>query len=135
MKFDYTVSPARTGLLEELFPLLEVTLVGSRARFRTHALLDSGAQVCMLPLAVATRIGATPTGDKTDLEGIVPGQKFRAADFYELDATFGNGRFKTRIPFAAHPNVKYAVLGHRGFFLRYWVAFDARELAFYVDDL
>lgn len=132
MRFAYCRHPlGPDGELDDPRPYLDVRVLGTERSADTQMLVDSGSAETMLPKFFLDALGAQYSGEKARVTGFAGGD-FPEAEVTTVRLLFGRGRFELRTRVLAFPGVCIPVLGHRDFFLRYYVAFDAARGEFVV---
>jgi hypothetical protein len=139
MKYRYRGVPFPSGIAKDplRLPLLWTRVRGPFGTRSFFLLVDSGAVETILPRRALDLVGITEcTGEKMDLAGI--GGTVSGADVFEgVKLEFGpNWRFGLKTRVVAHRDIepRFAVLGRRDFFLRYFVGFDAGADLFNVSE-
>ena len=96
--------------------------------------IDSGAAETLVPASALSAIGVSISKDEIELAGV--GGARLTARLARVRIEFGGGRFvlDSRVAAVPEPFTQPAILGSRDFFLRYYVAFAARDGVFYVRD-
>jgi hypothetical protein len=114
----------------EWLPLLQVRLRGPLGLIPLPMLVDSGATETMVPAKLLEALGVPLDGEQVVLTG-ANGAEFpgRAA---QVRIEFGLHALVSRV--VAYPDAVKGMplLGHRDFFLNFWVGFDSRGRKFYV---
>jgi hypothetical protein len=109
-------------------PMLETRIRGPLGVYSLWLLVDSGAMETVVPTYALEMAGIrNPTGERMQLTGV--GGAVQEADVYEgIEIEFGprwSLGLKSRVLAHRDLDTRLAVLGHRDFFLRYFVGFDA----------
>ncbi len=123
MRFPYTlnvVPSIDTGdEIVLLRPEVPLRIYGPLGHVDVLALVDSGADNSIFPLAIATDLGIETTPGKgpgaTAFGGQRIGLSFGDVEV-ELSQDGNTIRWRTRLYFADFPDEKAVVLGHEGFF-------------------
>ena len=95
-------------------------------------LVDSGACETMLPAPLLEALGVRYSGEKLAVCSF-SGQQSEA-EVGAVRVSFGGGRFELTTRVLGYPGFCVPVLGMRDFFNRYFVAFDAGALAYFVEE-
>jgi predicted aspartyl protease len=111
-------------------PMLTVRLRGPEGLFELPMLVDSGACETMLPEALLGRLGVELSEETTTLVSF-SGQVV-IGRVGQIEIQVGDVRYTSRI--AAIPDAlpSLPILGHRDFFMNFWVGFDSMNRALYV---
>ena len=105
-------------------PSVPITLIG-KEKFETLALLDSGADISAVPLAIAEILGLDLTGEKTPAFGI--GGKVESIETkINLTIEKGHEHYSFQIPVKVIlGNYDFPILlGRVGFFEEFIISFD-----------
>ena len=128
MRVPYTRMP--DGNSVQWMPYLQVALVGPAGRSQLPMLVDSGSMESLVPDRYLQRLGVPIDGEEVTLMG-AGGREFtgRAA---ELRIEFRQHSFVSRVLAFPGDVRSPPILGHRDFFLNFWVAFDTSGHGFHV---
>ncbi len=123
MRFTYLRLASASGAHTPR-PYLKTMVTGPLGQTPIVMLVDSGADETMMPGQVAAAIGIEPTGEIVRLTGF--GLEVIEAQAGEARFTFGKGAsyaITSRVLF--HDAITLPAFGHRAFFNRCRVTFDA----------
>lgn len=133
MKFCYLGLPLPDGTLDRPRPLLPVEIRGPRRSARSQMLVDSGSDWSLVNAGLLRALGAEPTGEQVTLFGF-SGEGGLLGDVFRVEFVFGDGRFRFVSTVVGHPAVQLHIFGHRDFFNRFQVGFEAGRGLFTVQD-
>ena len=117
MKFNYK---KLTKGLDRPIVRIELKNPRSQQQISFLALVDSGADICLMPGDLATLIGIdVAAGERRDVGGVVAGER-RPYYLHDIDLGVGGVFAKATVGFMTDlaPN-GYGLLGQRGFFDRF----------------
>jgi hypothetical protein len=93
-------------------------------------LADSGSMETTMPEGVLQQIGVAPTEELCELVGVA-GQRL-VGRVAEVEMGVADTRYVSRVICVPDELSSVAILGHRDFFLNFWVAFDSMHSCFHV---
>lgn len=111
-----------------LKPIIPIELVYEGRRFRYGALIDSGADFCMLDAAVGEHLGMDiRAGERFEFGGVE--ESFGSeAFFHTVRIDVGGSEFPVKVGFSYDiANHGFGILGQKGFFDRFVVSFDLSQ--------
>jgi hypothetical protein len=111
-------------------PLLRIDFHGPKGHSGIRALVDSGSMETMIPESVLRRIGVPATAEEVELTGMAGQKAF--GHVAQVEAQFDETPFMSRVVVVPDDVVAIPILGHRDFFLKFWVAFDAPNRVFFI---
>lgn len=127
MRFPYQkllVKDHRGNIHVAYRPLIPVEIAVSEKKILTYGLIDSGADVCLFGADLCRKLGLKMTaGKKQDLRGIGKG----CVTFYlhRIFLRIGTDQVVTEVGFSEEvEHIPFAVLGQKGFFENFLVAFN-----------
>jgi hypothetical protein len=111
-----------------LKPIIPIELICEGRRFRYGALIDSGADFCMLDGAVGEYIGIdVRAGERFEFGGVEESVGSEAF-FHTIRMNVGGYEFSAKVGFSYNiANHGFAILGQKGFFDVFIVSFDWRK--------
>lgn len=133
MKFKYkkfrilpsSAFPERKYVLR---PIIPVTITYNEKSIGYEALLDSGADFCILHAEIGEYLGIPILkGEKESFGGVVGKQAI--AYIHKVDLTIGGNQYSS-VPVGFSYNISphgYGILGHWGFFNIFKVIFDLKK--------
>jgi hypothetical protein len=127
MKFPYRSLPVASGGAGEPEPIVRVVLVGPRGRAITRAVVDSGSVETMLPAEALELAGIAVSSEEVLLSGIGGASVACRVAQARLELAHGRIQYESRVCAFPRGTRQLAVLGRKDLFLRYYVAFAARE--------
>ena len=100
-----------------------------------YAVVDSGADDCLLPASFASQLGLILSEGKSYEFG-GPGSWRQTARFFPMTVAIGGfSPFRVSVGFAsALDRTLIGILGQNGFFDHFAVGFDLRNGVFYIED-
>lgn len=127
MRFPYqriVVKDRKRGIHHAYRPLIPVEISHQGKKLLSYALIDSGADVCLFGGELSQKLGLVlTTGKKQTLQGIGRGK----ITFYlhQIDLNIGGKTAKTEVGFSSQmQHLPFAILGQKGFFENFLVAFN-----------
>jgi hypothetical protein len=132
LKFDYLRIPFLTGAPALPRPVLKVRVIGPSDWAVAWMLVDSGADETVLPQRFLERLGVSFSSERAVLGGM--GQDRIEGKVGSVAMEFGIGQFSFNSRVIAGPDMPIPVLGHRDFFERYFVCFEAGRRQFLVSE-
>ncbi|TET39883.1 MAG: hypothetical protein E3J65_02730 [Dehalococcoidia bacterium] len=129
LKYDYLKYPAEPS---EAFPrrfsasrpVIPIRLIKGTKDVRYHAIIDSGADLCIFHAQIGEVIGLTIESGKLLKFTGISGQQLTAY-FHDLEIEVGGYRFDCYAGFSREmENMPYGLLGQVGFFDLFNVVFD-----------
>lgn len=129
LKYDYLKYPAEpSAAFPRRFsasrPVIPIRLIKGTKDVRYHAIIDSGADLCIFHAQIGEVIGLTIESGKLLKFTGVSGQQFTAY-FHDLEIEVGGYRFDCYAGFSREmENMPYGLLGQVGFFDLFNVVFD-----------
>jgi len=109
-------------------PAIPITLIGDKGSFDTVALIDSGADISVIPKDIAEILGLNLKGDITDAFGI--GGSARTIETkIRVIISKGHERYQLQLPIKVILG-KYdfpVLLGREGFFDKFKIIFDQQK--------
>ncbi len=133
MKFKYKSFPITTPSVAFpdrkaiLRPIIPVELFHNNKNVRTLALIDSGADFCIFNREIEELLGLDKEGGNCESFGGITGEK-ALAFFHKLQISVGGIKFDTYCGFSDGINkFGHGILGQRGFFDLYKVAFNHQK--------
>jgi len=129
MKFSYFKFPLpqRSEFFGHsiLKPIIPVELVGRTDTLRYAALIDSGADFCILDASIGETLGFDVRSGFVESFGGIQESGASSAYFHEVTLVVGGWKYQTTVGFsydiAKHG---YGILGQKGFFDMFVVKFD-----------
>ena len=120
----------RPGNIEIKSPSIPIILIGSKQRFEFIALLDSGADLSIIPKDVAELLGLNLSGKQEEARGI--GGKVPAIQTnINMEIGKPHERYIFSIPFKVILNGEDEeipiILGRSGFFDKFIITFNQKE--------
>ncbi|MBU0684872.1 MAG: retropepsin-like aspartic protease [Thermoplasmatota archaeon] len=128
MNFKYKALPRKGGPPRKT-PTIPVTFIGPSDTVEIMAILDSGADISVLPLEVGQLLGLDLTKDKGPCGGI-GGEVETAEDHVRVRVFQGHENYSFDIPVKVvlDPESNIPVLiGREGFFEEFEITFDERR--------
>jgi predicted aspartyl protease len=128
MNFKYKSLPRKDGPPRKT-PTIPVTFIGPEDSIDIVAILDSGADISVLPLEVGEQLGLDLTKNRSPCGGI-GGEVDTAEDHVRVGIAQGHENYTFDIPVKVvlDPNSSIPVLiGREGFFEEFEITFDERR--------
>jgi len=116
-------------------PLIPLIISSGRAAVAGYAVIDSGADDCLLPASFASQLGfRLDEGSRYEFGGA--GSAKQTAWFFAVTlAVAGFSPFPAYVGFTpALERTTVGILGQNGFFDRFVVEFDLRNSVFHIED-
>lgn len=132
MKFPYKKLPIepRSPYLgtSVLRPIIPITIIHQNNSLRYDALIDSGADFCILPAEIGDYLGKeVRSGVKVNFGGI-QGDGRATAYIHDVVLNVGGYDYKTTVGFSYDIAKRgYGILGQKGFFNIFRIQFDYRK--------
>ena len=95
-----------------------------------HMLVDSGSMETTLPESVLHQLGVVPTTEQCELVGVA--NQRLVGTVVEVEIVVANTRYVSRAISVPDAVPTVPILGHRDFFLNFWVALDSMNRFFQV---
>ena len=111
-------------------PLLRVSVRGPAGALAIQMLVDSGSMETTLPESVLDQIGVVPTKEQCELVGVA--NQRLVGNVVEVEMVVANTRYVSRAISVPDELSTVPILGHRDFFLNFWVALDSMNRSFQV---
>jgi len=127
-RINYTPQP---GAAFAWLPILTVTLRGPRGAQRFPMLVDSGSMETTVPAFVLRTLGVEPN-DEPPVRTVAFNGTALDCRLADLEIQVGETRYRSRVAVIPDESRAFAVLGHRDFFLNFYVGFDSQSRSFYV---
>lgn len=129
MKFPYKripLDPISSYLGKSILrPIIPVTISFGKRSLRYDALIDSGADFCIVPGEIGEYLGIKVKSGQKQYFGGIQEQKGSVAFIHEITLNVGGFDYKTTIGFSFEIAVQgYGILGQKGFFNIFVVRFD-----------
>ncbi len=97
-------------------------------------LVDSGSLETLVPSSIMRRLGAPLSEERVELVGLGGAKMEARIAKVDIDFAFGRFKFTSRVAVSPELEKQLCVLGYHDFFLRYRLAFFARDDVFTVND-
>lgn len=127
MRFPYQRIIIKDSRKQDHFtyrPLIPVEIARNDKKLLTYALVDSGADISLFGEDLCSRLGITlMSGNKQTLQGVGKGK----VTFYlhRIELKIGDKKIITEVGFSAEMrHIPFAILGQKGFFENFLVAFN-----------
>jgi len=134
MKYSYLGFPSKDKQGPLIYrPFLVVRVSFNKKGIHTFCLVDSGADVCLMPASIGQLIGIDiEAGAEDQIRGIAnqPAKTYRHLVHITVPKL---ASFDASVAFSA--DIKYGILGQEGFFERFRVIFDRKKQQFEVVDI
>jgi hypothetical protein len=114
-------------------PFLVVRLAHNNQSANTFCLVDSGADVCLMPASIGRLIGIDLESGAEDVIRGIANQQAKTYRHLVHITVPKLASFDTSVAFSH--DIKYGILGQEGFFERFRVTFDRKKLQFEVIDI
>jgi hypothetical protein len=134
MRFPYQSLPVAGGGAGEPEPIVHVIVVGPRGRAITRAVVDSGSVETMLPEEALELAGIAVSPEEVLLSGIGGASVACRVAQARIELAHGRIQYESRVCAFPRGTRQLAVLGRKDLFLRYYVAFAAREGVFWINE-
>jgi predicted aspartyl protease len=128
MNFKYKSLPRKDGPARKT-PTIPVTFIGPGESIDIVAILDSGADISVLPLEVGEQLGLDLTKKRGPCGGI-GGEVDTAEDYVRVRIAQGHENYTFDIPVKVVLDLKSSVpvlIGREGFFEEFEITFDERR--------
>lgn len=132
LKYDYLKFPAEPS---EAFPrrfsacrpVVPIRLIRGDKDIRYHAIIDSGADLCIFHAQIGEVLGLTIESGKLLKFYGIPGQQLTAY-FHDIEIEVGGHKFACYAGFSRDiDNMPYGLLGQVGFFDLFYVILDYKK--------
>lgn len=127
MRFPYQkiiIKDSKKGVHFAYRPLIPLEISCNGEKLITYALVDSGADVCLFGEDLCRKLGVVmKSGKKQSLQGVGKGKVL----FYlhQIRLGIGQEKVKTEVGFSGQmKHIPFAILGQKGFFENFLVAFN-----------
>jgi predicted aspartyl protease len=128
MNFKYKSLPRKDGPPRKT-PTIPVTFIGPSDSIDIVAILDSGADISVLPLEVGEQLGLDLTKNRSPCGGI-GGEVETAEDHVRVKIVQGHENYTFDIPVKVVLDPKSSIpvlIGREGFFEEFEITFDERR--------
>ena len=132
LRYDYIKFPAEPSVafprrFSASRPVIPIRLIKGNKDVRYHAIIDSGADLCIFHAQIGEVLGLTiESGKLLDFNGI-SGQQLTAY-FHDIQIEVGGHRFDCYAGFSRDiDNMPYGLLGQIGFFDLFSIVFDYKR--------
>jgi len=131
MKFKYIKAPLiqKSPIFGSYIPkpIIPIELISDERSVRFAALIDSGADFCIFPDSLAEALGLTLDKSRAERFAGISGEPSKAY-FSDLTINIGGWKYKTLVSFSEDISPRgYGILGQKGFFDLFRVAFDLKK--------
>lgn len=132
MKFNYKKFPIfpPSSFLGKfaLRPIIPLVITYQHKALKYDALIDSGADFCILPAEIGDYLGIDVKGGQKQYFGGIQSQESAVAFMHEVTVNIGGYDYKSTIGFSYEIAKRgYGILGQKGFFNLFKVQFDYRK--------